>query len=214
MNDKDFYIKLTQKLYHLTLLFPKKEPLRYKAREVADEILSNLVFISEKGQNETESLKNKLESKLEILDCFFGVALSQNWVKPVDILEIKKEYLKIKEYLGTEIIQNEGLVPLIPFQVLTKPNVNATEAINSQKADFSVQLTATNQATRQNKIIELLKEKGRAQVWEFKKVFPEVTKRTLRRDFEQMLKQGLVERIGERNETFYLPRRQAGQVRA
>ena len=36
-----------------------------------------------------------------------------------------------------------------------------------------------------------------------KQVFPEVTKRTLRRDFEQMLGQGLVERIGERNNTFY-----------
>jgi len=32
---------------------------------------------------------------------------------------------------------------------------------------------------------------------------PNVSKRTLRRDFEFLLKQGIVERIGERNETFY-----------
>jgi Fic family protein len=30
-----------------------------------------------------------------------------------------------------------------------------------------------------------------------------VTKRTLRRDFEKMLKEGIIERLGERNNTFY-----------
>ena len=38
--DKDFLIQLTTELYRLTLLFPKKEPLRYKMRELADEILT------------------------------------------------------------------------------------------------------------------------------------------------------------------------------
>ncbi len=32
---------------------------------------------------------------------------------------------------------------------------------------------------------------------------PDITKRTLRRDFEYMLSQGLIKRIGERNDTFY-----------
>ena len=39
--NKDFLIQLTNDLYKLTLLFPKKEPLRYKMRELADEILAN-----------------------------------------------------------------------------------------------------------------------------------------------------------------------------
>jgi hypothetical protein len=28
--DKDFLVELAKKIYHLTVLFPKKEPLRYK----------------------------------------------------------------------------------------------------------------------------------------------------------------------------------------
>ncbi len=36
-----------------------------------------------------------------------------------------------------------------------------------------------------------------------KQVFPEVSKRTLRRDFENLLKQGIIEKIGEKNDTFY-----------
>jgi predicted HTH transcriptional regulator len=59
------------------------------------------------------------------------------------------------------------------------------------------------QALRQNRIIEYLKEKGQAQVWEIQKIFPDISKRTIRRDFRSLLKQGLIERIGERNRTYY-----------
>ena len=56
---------------------------------------------------------------------------------------------------------------------------------------------------RQEKILVFLKEQGRAQVWQVKQILPEVTKRTLRRDFENLLKKGIIERIGEKNNTFY-----------
>ena len=150
--DKEFLIKLTTDLYRLTLLFPKKEPLRYKMRELADEVLVS-----------------PTEKDLEVLGSFFEVAKAQNWVTPADILEIQKEYSKIKEEL--------------------------------KKSDENQ--ASINLGDRQQKILEVLKEKGKAQVWEIQKIFPEVTKRTLRRDFESLLNQGLIERIGERNETFY-----------
>ncbi|MCD6550446.1 DeoR family transcriptional regulator [bacterium] len=56
---------------------------------------------------------------------------------------------------------------------------------------------------RQKKILEILREKGNAQVKDFKKIFPSVSKRTLRRDFRYLMEKGLVRRIGERNNTFY-----------
>jgi len=56
---------------------------------------------------------------------------------------------------------------------------------------------------RQNRIVEFLKQKGRAQVWEIQKIFPDISKRTIRRDFRSLLEQGLIERVGERNKTYY-----------
>jgi predicted HTH transcriptional regulator len=162
--EKDFLIKLTNNLYRLTLLFPKKEPLRYKMRELADDILVNLT-----------------EEKLEILNNFFEVAKSQNWVSPSNILEIQKEYDSLKG----ELEQSLDVRPR------------------------GVGRTGEIIPGRQQKILEILKEKGRAQVWEIQKIFPEVTKRTLRRDFESLLNQDLIERIGERNETYYTPARQS-----
>jgi len=59
------------------------------------------------------------------------------------------------------------------------------------------------QILRQNSIVEYLKEKGQAQVWEIQKIFPNISKRTIRRDFRSLLKQELIERVGERNRTYY-----------
>ena len=159
--DKEFLIKLTNNLYRLTILFPKKEPLRYKMRGLADEILAN-----------------QTEEKLEILNSFFEVAKTQNWVTPQDILNLQQEYSNVKEELKK-------------LSEVQLPKVEKRREVEETIPG------------RQQKILEVLKEKGRAQVWEIQKIFPEVTKRTLRRDFESLLNQDLIERMGERNETFY-----------
>lgn len=165
--DKNNLIELTNKVYKLTLLFPKKEPLRYKIREVADDILA------------CNSGSKKLQENLSILKKYFEVAKWQNWVSYFDILEIEKKYDKI----GNDLLETVGK-PALPI-----------------KRDESVFVKDLD--NRKEKILEILKEKERIQVWEVNEILSDVSKRTLRRDFEQLLKQGLVERIGERNNTFY-----------
>lgn len=162
MNKEDI-IELTNKVYKLTLLFPKKEPLRYKVREVADEILANSI-----------SNPGKIEKNLEIIKNYFEVAKWQNWASYFDILEIEKKYDKIKSDLS---------------ETVEKPTVKKTKEKSLDQ--------------RKEKILEVLKEKERIQVGELKELLPDVSKRTLRRDFEQLLKKELVERIGERNNTYY-----------
>jgi len=165
--DKAFLIQLTQNIYKLTALFPKKEPLRYKMREVADEVLEAFIL----GVDYADSL--------EILDSFFEIVKVQNWLSLQELLKVQEEYSKLMDYLMvSESLEKEKKMDL--KQDIVEPFQN-----------------------RQERILELLKEKGGVQVWQMKKVFPEISKRTLRRDFENLLRQGLIERIGERNDTFY-----------
>ena len=159
------FIKLTNNLYRLTLLFPKKEPLRYKMREIADNILAKPTKID-----------------LETLDSFFEVAKNQNWVSPQDVLSIQEEYIKMGEELK-ELKESKFY------------------EVESHK------IGEDGGGSRQEKILLILKERGRAQVGELQELFPEVTKRTLRRDFENLLVNGLIERMGEKNETFYQVKR-------
>ena len=55
----------------------------------------------------------------------------------------------------------------------------------------------------QKKILEILSERGRAQVSDFKTVLLDVTKRTIRRDLDELLRNGKVIRAGEWNQVFY-----------
>lgn len=182
--DKDYFIQLTANLYRLTLLFPKKEPLRYKTRELADDILANLTLILRGSFHKSKNLILETEKDLEVLNSFFEITKNQNWVSSFDVLEVQKEYSKI----GEEIEKLSG--PNLPANETSEPS-----EVRHRKVE--------EKNPRQEKILKILKEKGKAQVWELKQIFPEVSKRTLRRDFEQMLNQDLIERIGEKNETFY-----------
>ena len=183
--NKDFLIQLTNNLYRLTLLFPKKEPLRYKMRELADDILAR-----------------PNDKDLEALNRFFEVAKIQNWVSPFDVLAIQKDYDNIKEELS---LVNEKTPQIFPEAAAPRALSQIVNNSSIMPESFSRmhELQPSERNDRQERIMAFLRENGRAQVWEVKQVFPEVTKRTLRRDFEQMLSQGVIERLGEKNNTFY-----------
>ncbi len=172
--EKDFLVQLAKKVYHLTILFPKKEPLRYKMRELAIEIL-----------------QKPDEQDLETLNSFFEVTKDQNWVSPADILAIQQEYANLSR--ETVNPKQEKLF-----------DSSLPQGQEKTKTESAFQpLTAKTLMERQEKILAILKEKGKAQVWEMKQIFPQVSKRTLRRDFEFLFKQGAIDRMGEKNNTYY-----------
>lgn len=233
--DKNYLIQITNDLYRLTLLFPKKEPLRYKIRELADNILAKFLrcaFESNPAKT-VENCSQPLLDDIKVLDGFFEVVKSQNWVKPVEILRIQEEYSRIRAEIKKipKRVSNKETTQLGPAQIEKAINKDKPETSQEQQpqqmsnyetwtrnvepvfvSESSPSFSAEKSfekfgnKERQQKILEILREKGKAQVWEIKKFFPSVTKRTLRRDFKYLLKQGLVERVGMRNETFYQPR--------
>lgn len=239
--DKNYFIQLTLNLYRLTLLFPKKDPLRYKMRELGVEISANSILIFEKDFSSFEDLILETKEQVEILDCFFEVVKNLNWVSGEKIFEIQKEYDKIKKELVGFLFEKEKQL-----------NFNLGENIKSEEktiGDKAVENSFLNLETkeekelkakifsmdkdlietrgfvkigdsgplterkvpsfenpfqgRKDKILEILKQREKAQVGDFKEVFPEVSKRTLRRDFKSLMEEGLVERMGEKSATFY-----------
>ncbi len=174
-------IELTNRVYKQTLLFPKKEPLRYKIRETADDILKNVV--------EWEALNKKdllfeIEKDLQVIKAYFNVVKWQNWVSYFDILRIEMEYDRVGDFYKSRKIEET------PKQ--TEPEKREKKIIK-KILNF-----------REQKILNILKEKEKAQVGDIKEILKDVSKRTLRRDFDDLLKQHLVERIGHSNDTYYV----------
>jgi replicative superfamily II helicase len=182
--DTDFLIQTTNNLYRLTLFFPEKEPLRYKMREKASNILAN-------GNNGNKyGMLNLLLEDLETLNLFLEVAKEQDWVNVSDVLVVQTGYFRLKkelkEWKELNGVRSEwGQTPLNAGSDPTKP-------IERKKI-----------SKRQKKILEFLEKQGKSQVYQVQQLFPELTKRTIRRDFKQLFNQGLVQRIGEKNETTY-----------
>lgn len=189
--DKEELTKLTNNLYRLTSLFPKKEPLRFQIRELANEILKDSILISSANPSRPQNLVLEIERNLEVLDSFFEVAKSQNWVSPSEILNVQQEYSKVKEDLK-KLPEAKN-----PFETESSKDLLVIPE-DTPKILFSSSISL-----RQEKILEILKEREKLQVKDLKEIFPQVSKRTVRRDFEQLMKKGLVMRIGEKNNTFY-----------
>lgn len=183
--EKQTLIQLTCDLYRLTLLFPKKEPLRIKIRALADEVLEGILRLADKDEHasryDLEVIRN-----LEVLESFFAVAKEQNWVSQEELLKVSLKYDNLRQELEDAGKQN-AILPI-------------PEPLTGGTTDFD---NVRKNLQRQDKILGVLREKGQAQVWELKMIFPEVSKRTLRRDFEYLFSHGLVERVGERNQTYY-----------
>jgi len=262
--DKENLLQLTKELYHLTVLFPKKEPLRYKIREIADDILA--CFIIKNKENRGITLKENLE----IIGSFFEITKEQNWVSHAALLEVQGKYAMIvqdlehreemrqvtqaggfgsegkkidKEKEASNAVeeqknrQMEETVPIaeakkeeekrtvnssiqisehVPLISTTEPSLTFTkiekeefkggvkekDALDGGPLESEAHMTGS-QMMRQKRIIEFLKENGKAQVWEIQKIFSTTSKRTIRRDFRSLLKQGFIERVGERNRTYY-----------
>jgi len=208
---KEKIIALTKDLYRLTLLFPKKEPLRYKMRELADEILAKNQKIKTLENSGNKKLQEEIYSlileDLDILSCFFEIVKDQRWVKTSELYNVDKEYEKLTEELKIKknkiklekTKNNEQLT--LTKALLAEPTAQTGQ---TAKKDSNEQVFLPDTLSgRQEKILAFLREQGKAQVWQVKQIFPQVTKRTLRRDFERLLRRGMIERVGERNNTFY-----------
>lgn len=252
--NKEYFIKLTSKLYRLTLFFPTDEPLKIKVRKLGADVLANLIFILEGAFYQSRELINDTQRDIEALNSFFGVIKTLDWIDVADILEIQKEYGKIEEelkkiseiqslkiseihtlqleverrqlsqqktLLGKEPEETEELASeedegielsiLKPGHQKKESSFNRTKEVKKvsenrgRTSEEAVEKSSSKESLldRQKKILEILKEKGKAQVGDFKKIFPETSKRTLRRDFRSLVSQRLVNKMGEKNDTFY-----------
>jgi len=236
MNKNDI-VNLTNRVYALTLLFPKKEPLRWKLREAAADVLAA------SARQDCDELP---VDDLEAMDCFFEVAKEQKWVKEAELLSIQQEYVNLRGQncsfqddllcLRQEVVE-PSIEPIMLFPVplsgTEAPLSGAPEStelepesVIEEEAEPELEMEAepvdaepveeekepsplggaaarNGLNPRQGKILGIIKERERVQVGEVKDAFPTVDKRTLRRDFRSLLEQGFIERLGQKNDTFY-----------
>lgn len=214
------WVKITSAVYRLLDFFPEGEPLKNRAKDKALAITENLVSVF--NTQGWVSLKTclpagrdkaviQLLEDIEILLNYLKLAKSFGWIDNINFLIISKGYENIRGQVrqsaekplaepiqGAENASIIAQTQKITFQKTVENQISFTEKkINQSKApEFLI-------SDRQKKILQILSEKGKAQVSDFKLVLGDVTKRTIRRDLDELLKNRKIIRVGEWNQVFY-----------
>jgi len=186
------FLKLTNAVYGILAFFPESDPLKNKAKEKVLAIMENLTLFFSRQiifAKDKLDIQRWLFEDIEILLNYLKVAESQGWINSVNYLIISNGYEKIKKEIGlsTDIGQKMPGA-LVASKESTEP------ALTEGDIDFSA---------RQNKILKFLEENGKAQVMDLQTILPDITKRTIRRDIDDLLEKGRIIRMGEFNQIFY-----------
>jgi hypothetical protein len=129
-------------------------------------------------------------------------AKKEGWVNPGNFSLLETEYGRIRELL--EIFEDmEAPDTKIKEEELKKEKQVLHALPRIERKEEKPEAEDRSLTQRQKRIIEFLRTKENAQVWELQKVLPQVTKRTLRRDLDELLQKKLVERKGEWNSVVY-----------
>lgn len=171
------FIKIISATYKLLDVFPEGDPLKTKAKERVLMIAENVAL-----------------EDVVALETYLELAKNMGWINSMNFLIIKREWELIRKQISN--IQ-------LP---ISKESPNTEKLKNGERSGDGVRLKRTvvgNYSPRQEKILKILAGKQKAQVQDIIKEMPNVTKRTIRRDLDDLLKKREIARIGEFNQVFY-----------
>jgi len=197
------FIKITDAVYKVLNFLPDSDPLKNKAKERVLLILENLTL------SKPELLEKTL-SDIEVLETYLKLAKYQGWVSDMNFLIITNECSKIKSYIGTlKLAQGDDLKEKKKTNRVDgearsmAQNLKPEGALNKESSLNKSIEGSGKTSTRQKRILEILLRRDKAQVADIIKKLPDVTKRTIRRDLDDLLKKGKISRAGEWNQVSY-----------
>jgi len=229
--DKKF-LKLTNTVYKVLEFFPESDPLKNRAKDRALVIMEHLTLTDETSgwmSFQKEKLKAQVLEDIDILLGYLWIGKSQGWLNSVNCLIISNEYERIKKQI--EPIKDLELTQKLPgmdLQQAQRPLQKSTQdvivtvlentgdvkpsvakALEGKKGASvvgtpDIKEESTHKITeRQEKILKFLEKNEKAQVMDLRTVLPDVTKRTIRRDLDELLESGKIVRLGDFNQVFY-----------
>jgi len=202
--NKGFFIKLTFAVVKVLDVSLGDKELKRQIQESAEDILADILVIGEESpiaSHQKYKVASRSQERIDALRQRLREAKMQKIVSQGSFIVLEREYLRTQAWIA-------GVM-------LSLPKENKREGIGSIESEessvkepkkeniVSLVKKPNKISDRQKRILEILKGKDKAQVWELQKIFPQVTKRTLRRDLDDLLQQNMVMRTGEWNSVSY-----------
>lgn len=186
--DTDYFIKLTLFVYRLTEEWEESSNIRLRIRRGASEVLRTHILVSAGART----------MKKEFLGSINFVKEALEWARKDKVLT-RKDFVFLRDSYN---MARESVSVVNSINVEESPKKMVKPAKNTA-SPVLVARTSGGLKDRESKIVSVLKRDQRAQVNDLKAHFPDISKRTLRRDIDSLLKKGLIVRNGEWNDVFY-----------
>lgn len=196
---KEKVLKLTNAVYKLLEFFPESDPIKNRAKDKALEIMESFVSVYETNgwaSLQREKAKAIILEDIDILLGYFWIAKSQGWLNSVNYLILSNNYENIKKSISLDA--DKLIVAQKSTQIAPEPVLDKNAGAGKNPDPISVKFSS-----RQNKIIEFLEKNKKAQVMDLQAMLKNITKRTIRRDLDELLRAGKIAREGEFNGIFY-----------
>jgi hypothetical protein len=192
--------RLTKTAYRVLDFLPENDPLKVKAKEKALAVLENLIIFP--GSESQEKLVNQVSGDIEVLINYLEIGKDQGWINSANFLIFEKEYRQIKQHIQSFVL---------PTKLIDRPKEsnsvqrhNNASVIKNRSGSIKSEGGPLSKAlARQTKILEILGQQEKAQVSDFIRELPRITKRTVRRDLDELLRGGKIVRNGAWNQVFY-----------
>ncbi len=175
-DQKERYLKLTLAVYKVTDLFPEREELRQQIRASANKVLADLIWSNPHLQVE------EICGEIGVLEGFFDQAKERELADPRNFAVLKREYENVLNYVQNSRI-SENQADLFSAGKTVEKFLPQPKPIKKSK-------------NRKEKVLEIMNKKERVKVKELVGAFPQVSRRTLLRDLEELYRGGVIVRTG------------------
>lgn len=176
-------IRLGMAVYRLTDRFPEQEPLRSRLRD------ASLAVVVSASRDDPESASQAVHT----LDALAEVATPLGYVAPVNFAVLKQSCQELMR-VWSPVSQERPSLHASSSRAQTHTNAKGTGRIVSPLVSAS---------RRRDRIVQILREQGKARLRELVSGLGGVSARTVRRELNGLCKEGMVERRGFGAASFY-----------
>lgn len=207
------FVKSIGAIYGILDFFPEGDPLKNRAKNKALDISEGLallfggrgwVSIGDYFSSESRNVAEKLLNDVSMLENCLEIGKQQRWLNGVNFLIASKECGRIKNRVVAEKAKPHFWKSSETGKIGTSVSLPSPPRIREKASDSAGKSPSHFEfSERQKKILEIMKKRDKTQVSDIITELPDVTKRTIRRDVDDLLKKGRISKAGEWSKTFY-----------
>lgn len=199
--------KITEALYKVTDVFFDKEPLKWILRNEAVEILKVFVSTDTAPPQKRAVYFDEASEKINQITRLIEVASQNSYIVSANFNVIKTEYEKLNDFIKNELVYFE--ISEISDLKATAENSNSIghngQLLIEHNGQESKEVSIKNLTERASKILEIINSKTdkRIGVQEVFSRFKGISKKTIQRELQNLVREGHLKMEGEKRWRVY-----------